>query len=342
MLELSHIDKSFSGAPILRDISLSVATGEIVCLLGPSGSGKTTLLRIVAGLETADSGTLAFDGRDLRAVPVHTRGFGLMFQELALFPHRDVFENVAFGLRMLRLPRPEIEARVRESLALVGLGAFTRRDVNLLSGGEQQRVALARSLAPRPRLLMFDEPLGALDRLLREQLIADVRAILKHIGMTALYVTHDQDEATAVADRIAILHEGRIAQLGTPEELYRAPANEFVARFLNLGTVLRAQWLSVGVADTPLGQLRLAAPSPSSGARGGTEAMLLIRPERVRIMSPERAVALLATVTHCAFLRGVYRLTVEVNGVTLRLDSAERRNEGELVRITLEPEVIVG
>jgi ABC-type Fe3+/spermidine/putrescine transport system ATPase subunit len=183
LLELSNIHKSFDGQPILRDIHLDMAEGEIVCLLGPSGSGKTTLLRLIAGLEQADEGMVCFDGRELMPVPIHARGFGLMFQDLALFPHRNVYDNVAFGLRTAqpRLSRTDIEMRVQEVLMLVGLSGFERRDVNWLSGGEQQRVALARSLAPRPRLLMFDEPLGALDRLLREQLIAEIRAILKQL-----------------------------------------------------------------------------------------------------------------------------------------------------------------
>ncbi|MEP7198994.1 MAG: ABC transporter ATP-binding protein, partial [Chloroflexota bacterium] len=333
-------------------------------LLGPSGSGKTTLLRIIAGLEQADAGTLTFAGRDMRAVPIHARGFGLMFQDLALFPHRDVFENVAFGLRMMRLPRAEIETRVKESLALVGLGAFTQRDVNQLSGGEQQRVALARSLAPRPRLLMFDEPLGALDRLLRAQLIADVRAILKRIpsndppralggggrtvGMTALYVTHDQDEAMAIADRIAILHDGRIAQIGTPEEVYRQPADEFVARFLDLGAVVRGRWLDDDVVETALGRIAVArwqtadgGPQDERSAVGDhAEVSLLIRPERVRVVKDASADAIEGVVTQCVFQRGAYRVTVEVNGVALRFDATERRSEGEVVRVKVVAERI--
>src|SRR5438093_735137 len=202
-LQVLHINKSYEGAPLLRDVSFEVGESEIVCLLGPSGTGKTTLLRIIAGLEELEAGQILFQARDLRGVPVHQRGFGLMFQDLALFPHRRVYDNVAFGLRMHNLPQSEIRGRVEEMLALVGLdpARFAGRDVNRLSGGEQQRVALARSLAPRPRFLMFDEPLGALDRLLREQLITDIRALLKRLGIMALYVTHDQEEAFAISDR---------------------------------------------------------------------------------------------------------------------------------------------
>jgi len=256
-----------------------------------------------------------------------------MFQDLALFPHRDVFDNVAFGLRMIGLPRAEIETRVRESLALVGLGEFVKRDVNLLSGGEQQRVALARSLAPRPRLLMFDEPLGALDRLLREQLIADMRAILKRIGMTALYVTHDQIEAMAIADRLAILHDGRIEQIGAPEELYDRPATEFVVRFLDLGTVIRGRRSDDGRAHTPLGIVDV-----KSELKLESEALLLIRPEHVRIVQPDESCAnvVAGIVTQCLFQRGRYRLTVEVNGVSLHGDVAERKTEGEVIHLCVE------
>lgn len=248
LLSIRKITKSYEGAPLLQDISFDVAAGEIVCLLGPSGTGKTTLLRIIAGLEDYEAGQVLFEGRDLRNVPVHERGIGLMFQDLALFPHRNVFDNIAFGLRMLT-PRPSpehISGRVMETLELVGLSAqFARRDVNRLSGGEQQRVALARTLAPRPRLVMFDEPLGALDRILRDQLVDEIRALLKRLGTTALYVTHDQDEAFELADRVVILNAGRVQQSGAPIEIYQDPANAFVARFLGLTNLVQIGKLEI-------------------------------------------------------------------------------------------------
>ncbi len=248
MLQIQNLSKDYNDAALLRDISFTVAAGEIVCVLGPSGTGKTTLLRIIAGLEQADAGRIVFEGNDLRNVPPHERGFGLMFQDLALFPHKNVFDNVAFGLRMKNVATREISVRVNESLELVGLDAklFTQRDVNTLSGGEQQRVALARTLAPRPRLVMFDEPLGALDRILREDLGNELRALLKRLDMTALYVTHDQDEAFAIADRLIILNAGRIQQMGAPIEIYQDPANEFVARFVGLTNVLELRGLETG------------------------------------------------------------------------------------------------
>jgi ABC-type Fe3+/spermidine/putrescine transport system ATPase subunit len=243
LLQVSHIHKSFDGAPLLRDVSFDVTPSEIVCLLGPSGCGKTTLLNIIAGLEEAESGQVLVEGQDISGVPVHRRGFGLMFQDLALFPHKDVRDNVAFGLRMTGLDPQAIDTRVSEVLELVGLAGFERRDVNQLSGGEQQRVALARSLAPRPRLLMLDEPLSSLDRTLRERLMNELRDILTRVGQTAIYVTHDQQEAFALADRIVILNAGQVAQVGTPRQVYRAPASAFVARFLGLTNLVKG-WRS--------------------------------------------------------------------------------------------------
>ncbi|WP_083648795.1 ABC transporter ATP-binding protein [Cellulosimicrobium sp. CUA-896] len=214
----------------VADVSLDVAPGEVLALLGPSGCGKSSLLRAVAGLEPVASGTVAFVGHDLAGVPVHRRGFGLMFQEGQLFPHRDVAGNVAYGLA--GRPRAERDARVRELLDVVGLAGYEHRPVATLSGGERQRVALARSLAPRPRLLLLDEPLSALDRGLRERLAQDLRDALRATGTTAVFVTHDHDEAFTVADRVAVMDAGRLLQVAPPEELWRAPASRRVAQFL--------------------------------------------------------------------------------------------------------------
>lgn len=238
MLSIENIHKRYEGQPLLNGVSFQVGAGETVCLLGPSGSGKSTLLRIIAGLEEAEAGRVTWDGVDLSGVPAHRRNFGLMFQEYALFPHRSVAENVAFGLRMQNLPKDEISTRVNDALARVEMSAFARRRVTDLSGGEQQRVALARALAPRPRLLMLDEPLGALDRTLREQLETFLRGLLHETGIPAIYVTHDQEEAFAIADRLILLHEGRVEQEGTPAEVYLRPASAWAARFLGLSNLL--------------------------------------------------------------------------------------------------------
>ncbi len=222
----------FEATTALAGVSLDVAPGEVVALLGPSGCGKSTLLRAVAGLQPLDAGAVLWDGEDLAGVPVHRRGFGLMFQDGQLFVHRDVGGNVAFGLEMAGAPRESRRARVAELLDLVGLAGYEARSVATLSGGERQRVALARALAPRPRLLLLDEPLSALDRALRERLTSDLAAILRRAGTTALHVTHDHDEAFAVADRVAVMAAGRILQVDTPGRLWSAPGSRAVAEFL--------------------------------------------------------------------------------------------------------------
>jgi ABC-type Fe3+/spermidine/putrescine transport system ATPase subunit len=298
LLEVSHVSKSYPGLPVLEEASFGVEVGEIVCLLGPSGCGKTTLLRIIAGLEVPDTGRVIFDGRDLANTPVNQRNFGFMFQDYALFPHKDVCANVAFGPRMQGQSPAEIAARVGEVLALVGLGGYDHRRVIELSGGEQQRVALARSLAARPQLLLLDEPLGALDRAMREQLMNDLRAILKRLGLTAVYVTHDQEEAFAIADRVLIMRArpesgegGWIEQDGLPDQVYRYPATSYVARFLGFRNLLAGVVTAVGepksggteewhptlLAETPLGLLA-AGDVPRSHAIGD-RVIVLVRPE---------------------------------------------------------------
>lgn len=232
MLSLRGVSLRYGDFRALDGIDLDVHDGEIVCVLGPSGSGKSSMLRVVAGLEPGADGTVTWDDRDLRTVPPHRRGFGLMFQDHALFPHRDVVGNVAFGLRMQGLGRADAEARARESLALVGLDGFGARRVSALSGGEQQRVALARALAAEPSLLMLDEPLGALDRALRDRLVTELRALFTRLGLSILFVTHDHSEAFALADRLVVMHDGRIEQQGSPTEVWQRPANAFVAQFL--------------------------------------------------------------------------------------------------------------
>ena len=238
LLSVSGLYKSFGGVPAVDGVSFSAEPGELLCLLGPSGCGKTTMLRMLAGLEDPDAGTIEFEDRIINDLPPQQRGFGLMFQDLALFPHINVFGNVAFGLRMQKLPSAQVQARVQRLLDLVELGGLAHRKVHELSGGEQQRVALARSLAPAPQLLMLDEPLGSLDRALRETLQSQVRQILKEVEVTSIYVTHDRDEAFTMADRLIFMTHGRIIQTGTPEEAVANPADGFVARTLGFKNVL--------------------------------------------------------------------------------------------------------
>lgn len=275
MLEVEQITKSFDGTPVLRGVSLRVAAGTVAALLGPSGCGKTTLLRIVAGLERADSGAVRFGGTRVDGVPPHRRGFGLMFQDYALFPHLDVAANVAFGLRGRELDREATAARVAEMLDLVGMAGYGRRKVYDLSGGERQRVALARALAPGPRLLMLDEPLAALDRELRERLQEQLYSILRRVGTTALYVTHDQAEALALADQVVLMRAGTVEQDDSPTAIYQRPASLWAARFLGMRSALEGHYSGDGLAETPLGRLRGVA----IGARAGEPAQVMVAPD---------------------------------------------------------------
>ena len=348
LLQVNSISKAFADTPVLRDVSFHADEGEIVCLLGPSGCGKTTLLRIVAGLEAADAGQVRFDGQPLDGVPVHRRGLGLMFQDFALFPHKDVAANVAFGLRMQGLSSTQVDARVAEMLALVGLAGYEQRRVYDLSGGEQQRVALARSLAPGPRLLMLDEPLGSLDRALREELMNELRAILKRVGVTAIYVTHDQQEAFALADRVLLMHRGRLVQQGTPQEVYRRPASAWVARFLGLSNLLAARVAALDPlqVDTPLGRLTL--PLSGEPVAAGQEVTLLIRSEAAQLAGVcpgESDISVEAEVISCSFRGSHYRLAVRHKaGLDLSFELVAEAGRlpqpGEALTLALRPEAL--
>lgn len=278
-LRLEGVTVRFGERIALDAVDLDVAEHEIVCVLGPSGSGKSTLLRTVAGLTEPDAGRVLLAGRDQRGVAPHRRGVGLMFQDHQLFPTRDVGGNVAFGPRMRGEPRAEIRGRVAELLEMVGLPGAQKRPVSALSGGEQQRVALARALAPRPGLLMLDEPLGQLDRSLRERLVVELRQLFRRLGTTVLAVTHDQGEAFALADRVVVMEAGRIVRTGSPVDVWLRPASEFVARFLGF-TNLAAAVVRGRSADTPWG----AVPVPPGAPQG--PCTLLVRPAGVRLTDP--------------------------------------------------------
>jgi len=249
LLTLQNISKRFASTPAVTSISMEVERGEFFGLLGPSGCGKTTTLRMIAGLEKPDSGTINFDGRDITTLTPEARGFGMVFQNYALFPHLNVFENVAFGLRARHKPKSEIAERVALALDLVQLPGYEKRNVGELSGGQQQRIAIARAIAIEPALLLFDEPLSNLDVTLREETRGELRQLVGRLGLTAVYVTHDQEEAFALCDRIGVMSEGRIAQTGTPRELYEHPAEVSVARFLGRNNLIRVMRLSAMKAE---------------------------------------------------------------------------------------------
>jgi ABC-type Fe3+/spermidine/putrescine transport system ATPase subunit len=333
-LKIDKLNKNYGSLQALKDISFEVANREIVAILGPSGCGKSTLLNCIAGLETADSGQILWDNHSLEGIPPHQRGFGFMFQDYALFPHMNVFDNSAYGLRMEGLPKDKIRLEVAQILDLVGLSGFEKRDVINLSGGEQQRVALARSLVPHPELLMLDEPLGALDRTLRERLLGDLRSILRKQELTALYVTHDQDEAFSVADRVVILNDGQIAQIGTPEDIFHHPASTFVARFLGMGNILSGEIKiekSGTVLSTELGSWPWMDASPG-------EISVLIRPDSVEIDRSKGG--LKGKMIERSFRGSVCRALIDVQNHRFQFDFPSNKSlphDGAEIFLTFEP-----
>ncbi len=336
MLTLHDVVHRYGRLPVLRGINLEVKRGEIMCLLGPSGCGKSTLLRLIAGLEQPTGGDIRLDGDSLLGVPVHARDFGLMFQDFALFPHMNVSANVAFGLRMHHVTPAAQQARVDMALALVGMQDFAGRDVTQLSGGERQRVALARSLAPEPRLLMLDEPLGSLDAALRQRLVVELREIVKRLGLTAIYVTHDQQEAYAIGDRIAVMNAGQLEQIAAPEALYRTPETEFVARFLGLANIVPVEAMQDGQAQTALGEFPLAAPASA----------LLLHPDGLSLGEGGRG-QVAGRVVESTFLGDSYRVVVaHASGVTLTFSQPSRGAPvpvvGADVSVSIQPDAVVG
>ncbi len=355
MLTISHVTRAFGSLQVLRGVSLTITDGEIVCLLGPSGCGKTTLLRTIAGLETADSGDIQVDRQSIRDVPIHERDFGLMFQDFALFPHMNVAQNILFGLRMRHMPKPQAQQRLHDVLELVGLKGFEQRDVAQLSGGERQRVALARSLAPSPRLLMLDEPLGSLDAALRERLVVELRDIIKRIGLTAIYVTHDQHEAFAIADRIAVMNAGQIEQVEAPPALYRQPKTPFVARFLGFQNIVPVTGRIDGKVQTPLGVFAIRPhpliPSPPGGERNFSgakrgEVSLLLHPDGLQLAAAGDGSRITGIVRELVFSGDTYRVEIQHDsGISLsfRVPSREMGEitVGETVYVSVAEDCIV-
>jgi iron(III) transport system ATP-binding protein len=328
---IDHVSFGYGAGPVLDDVSLAVEPGEFFAFLGPSGSGKTTLLRLVAGFGAPNSGRIRIGDRDVTHLPPWSRNVGMVFQSYALWPHMSVAKNVAFGLERRRRPRVEIRQKVDAVLALVGLSALADRRPAQLSGGQQQRVALARTLVIEPDVLLLDEPLSNLDARLRVDMRAEIKALQRKLGITTIYVTHDQEEANATADRMAVLDGGRIQQLGRPIDLYDAPANRFVATFLgtvNLieGRIEGGRFVADGLALDRVG-----------GASG--PACVSIRPQDVSIAS---AGAVTATVMAREFLGGVVRYRVRAGAHTIVVDVPHRRGDavhaaGAEVRLVLDP-----
>ncbi|MBL6456396.1 ABC transporter ATP-binding protein [Belnapia sp. T6] len=317
---LEGVTKRYGAETVVADVSLAIAPGEFFTLLGPSGSGKTTTLSILAGFVTADAGRVLLGGQDMTQVPPRGRGLGMVFQNYAIFPHLDVAGNVAFPLAVKRVPKAEIATRVAEALALVKLTGFEGRYPRQLSGGQQQRVALARAIVARPGIVLMDEPLGALDKNLRYHMQVEIKEISRRLGTTVIYVTHDQEEALTMSDRIAIMEHGRIAQMGPPREVYERPDNAFVAAFLGEANLLPARRDGTGVAGP--GGARLEA---GAGTLPGAEGLLFIRPEKLGIApgtAAEGPNSLAGRVRHASFLGNTVRYAVEVaEGAVLVCDA---------------------
>lgn len=334
-LRVENLHKTFGDTRALAGVSFQVAKGEIVAVLGPSGCGKSTLLMLIAGLEKSDQGHVFWNGRSIDDLPTHQRGFGLMFQDYMLFPHMDVYENIAFGLRMAESELQELQKRVQAMLDLVGLPGFGSRPVDNLSGGEQQRVALARALAPKPRLLMLDEPLGSVDRTLRERLLFELRHILIDLGQTALYVTHDQEEAFAIADRVVLMKAGKVVQIGSPQEIYHQPETVFAARFLGLSNLIPGE-----VEQNPEGAFVMTEVGqfPAPPSLNGPVTVLL-RPDQFSI-DGSGSYALRGTIIEISFRGSFCRVVISVRGVALTLDfpaATKIPPKGSEVQISFNP-----
>lgn len=325
LLSLKQISKRYGTTPAVAGISLDVERGEFFGLLGPSGCGKTTTLRVIAGLEKPDSGTIEYDGADITQLSPERRGFGMVFQNYALFPHLNVFENVAFGLRARHKPKAEIAARATSALELVQLPHYEKRRVHELSGGQQQRVAIARAIAIEPALLLFDEPLSNLDVTLREETRSELRELVNRLGLTAVYVTHDQEEAFALCDRISVMMGGRILQTGKPRELYEHPAQVSVARFLGRNNLIRVMRLSssksaIGEFKTLEGEHTLRLPiSDDELAPVNKPCFLAIRPEHLLITKAgEKSENVLsARVKELNFSGATSSIKLDANGLKL-------------------------
>jgi putative spermidine/putrescine transport system ATP-binding protein len=320
-LAIRQLEKSFGATRVVERFDLDVGKGEFVSLLGPSGCGKTTVLRMIAGFETPSAGEILIEGKDVVETPTRQRNVGMVFQAYALFPNLSVANNVGFGLKIAGAPKAEIAARVEEMLKLIGLSDLAARWPYQLSGGQQQRVALARALAVRPRLLLLDEPLSALDAKIRVSLRHEIRDIQRELGITTIFVTHDQEEALSLSDRVVVMHKGRVAQVGAPHEIYNRPVSRFVANFVGTLNTLTVKVENAAAGVATLGGERFLLPFPvTPDAKGEVE--LGLRPESIRLgASPGRDVTMHATLQEVSFLGSVIRLRARVGEQSLSLDA---------------------
>ncbi|HEY6240472.1 MAG TPA: ABC transporter ATP-binding protein [Burkholderiales bacterium] len=325
-ISVHDITKRFGKNEVVGRSSFSIGEGELFTLLGPSGCGKTTLLRLIAGFYTPDEGEIRFDGARVNEVPPHERGIGMVFQNYALWPHMTVFDNIAYGLKLRSIGRTEIGERVAAVLEKVRLSGLGARYPGQLSGGQQQRVALARALVLNPKILLLDEPLSNLDAKIRIQVRAEIRKLQKELGITTLYVTHDQEEALTLSDRIVVFNQGRVFQIGTPKELYERPQNRFVADFIGINNLLEGAVRTVEsgflAVDTALGRLRAL---PNAELRAGDKCVICVRPENIAVggAGAERNVAR-GRISFAAYLGNTLRYDVDLGqGITFKVDDRD-------------------
>ncbi|MBP5661666.1 MAG: ABC transporter ATP-binding protein [Clostridia bacterium] len=335
IVELKNISKSFDGEKVLDNISLSIRENEFITFLGPSGCGKTTTLRIIAGFETPDEGDVFFDHKRINDVPPYLRHVNTVFQKYALFPHLNVYENVAFGLRLKKMKDAEIRPRVKDILAMVNLRGFEKRSIATLSGGQQQRVAIARALVNDPKVLLLDEPLGALDLKLRKDMQNELKNIQQKTGITFIYVTHDQEEALSMSDTVVVMANGKIQQIGTPTDIYNEPKNAFVADFIGESNIVDG----VMLADYKARFSGQVFRCLDAGFAENEAVDIVVRPEDVDVVPKERAM-LSGVVTSVTFKGVHYEIIVDIKGFKWMIQTTDFVAEGETIGLSIEPDAI--
>ncbi len=347
-LEINNITKIFGkDSHAVDDFNLQVERGELVSFLGPSGCGKTTTLRMVAGFETPTTGNIVIDGKEVTYVPPNQRDVGMVFQAYALFPNMTVGDNIGFGLKIAKKPAEEISKRVNEMLDLIHMAGFGDRYPYQLSGGQQQRVALARALALSPEVLLLDEPLSALDAKIRVMLRSEIRAIQQRVGITAIYVTHDQEEALSISDRVVVMYQGRIEQIGTPFEIYNFPQTEFVAQFVGTLNAVNVEVVDAASRLLKLEGQTIQAAEGFENKKSGDKVMIAIRPERFSFVSEEKKANVLdCTIQNITFLGSIVRIQVQLGGTMFYMDTfnnpfLELPKLGEQVQITCSREAVL-
>ena len=335
IIDLQHVSKRFGDKTVLEDINLYIRKGEFITLLGPSGCGKTTTLRLIAGFLAPDEGEILLDGKDISAIPPYKRPFNTVFQRYALFPHLDVYDNIAFGLKLQKVPTDEIDRRVRRVLKMVSMTDYEERDVDSLSGGQQQRVAIARALVNQPKILLLDEPLAALDLKMRKDMQIELKEMHRELGITFIYVTHDQEEALTLSDTIVVMNEGKIQQIGTPTDIYNEPVNSFVADFIGESNILNATM----VRDRLVSFIGHDFPCVDEGFGEGVPVDVVVRPEDIYFTTDPARCQFRAKVNSCTFKGVHYEMYVDTdNGFELMIQDYDPYEVGSEVMLYIEPD----